>query len=141
MMRVNKVSEYGILALGYIGGQVKAVSARQVSEGLQIPYEITAKTLQKLKDAGFVNSTKGTNGGYILVSPLSQISFAQIVDAIEGPIGITECMSDGPQAKICSRHESCELKSGMKKVNQRVRELLESVKLDELTNKVETRIK
>src|SRR5687767_9595169 len=72
MLRINKVSEYGIMALGYIGHQTQAVSARQVSEGLQLPYEITAKTLQRLKDAGFVRSTKGARGGYCLNHALSE---------------------------------------------------------------------
>jgi len=129
MLRINKASEYGVLALGYIGGSSEALSARQVSEKLQIPYEITAKTLQRLKEAGYIESTMGTNGGYKLASPLNQISFAQIIKALEGPLALVECSEHS--GRECSRTSSCGLKNGMKKINERLDELLESIKLDE----------
>jgi Rrf2 family protein len=135
MLRFNKVSEYGVMALGYIGEKDRAMSAREISDGLQIPYEITAKTLQKLKEAGFVESSKGTHGGYKLINPLSQINFAQVVEAIEGPMGVVDCITEeslSPQTLNCSRSGGCELKHGMQKINAQVRNLLASITLDEL---------
>src|SRR3954469_966277 len=119
MLRFNKVSEYGVLALSFIGGRDKASSAREISEGLHIPYEITAKTLQRLKEAGFVESTKGTHGGYRLLNRLSEISFAQVVDAIEGTVSVVDCATGS--SDICSRSGLCGIQNGMHKVNQRVR--------------------
>jgi Rrf2 family protein len=132
MLRFNKVSEYGVMALGYIGEKDRALSAREISDGLQIPYEITAKTLQRLKEAGFVESSKGTNGGYKLISPLSQINFAQVVEAIEGPMGVVECVTSEEHNHSCARSGGCGLKQGMQKVNAKVKNLLESITLDEL---------
>ena len=127
MLRINKTSEYGVLALRFIGQMNQALSARQISEGLNLPYEITAKTLQHLKEAGLIQSSMGTNGGYTLKSSLEQISFAQIIDALEGPISIVECASHGE--KECTRSSSCELQDGMKTLNMKIRNLLEETKL------------
>ena len=128
MLRINKTSEYGVLALRFIGEKDQALSARQVSEGLGLPYEITAKTLQHLKEAGFIQSSMGANGGYTLKSPLNQISFAQIIDALEGPVAIVECASHG--GKECSRNSTCDLQVGMKDLNVKIRNLLEETKLN-----------
>lgn len=139
MLRVNKVSEYGILALSFMGLKQKAMSAREISEGLQLPYEITAKTLQRLKDAGFVGSTKGINGGYSLKVGLTEISFAQVIDAIEGKFAVADCLSD--EHKGCARNNCCEMKRGMERLNTKVRALFESTMLDELLdNQVNERV-
>jgi Rrf2 family protein len=130
MLRINKASEYGVLALNFIGTQPEAASAREVSAGLGLPYEITAKTLQRLKEAGFIESHMGTNGGYKLRNSLAEISIAQVIDALEGPLAIIECATH--QTKECSRTGSCGLQSGMQKINDRIRDVLESVKLNEL---------
>jgi len=137
MLRINKTSEYGVLALQYIGGKNTALSARQISEDLNIPYEITAKTLQHLKEAGFIGSSMGSNGGYVLKSPLDQISFAQIIDALEGPVAIVECATHS--GKECSRNSSCNLQDGMKTLNTKIRNILEETKLN-IFEKAETKI-
>ena len=130
MMRVNKASEYGLLALRYIGSQSEAMSAREISDALKLPYEITAKTLQRLKEAGFIGSTLGTNGGYKLLSPLAEISFAQVIDALEGPIAIVECAQHSDNE--CQRTSLCELKDSMHILNSKIRSILETTKLQEL---------
>lgn len=137
MLRINKTSEYGVMALQFIGGRALALSARQISEGLNLPYEITAKTLQHLKEAGFIESSLGSNGGYVLKSPLEDISFAQVIDALEGPVAIVECANHS--GKECSRNSSCDLQGGMKDLNSKIRNLLEETKLNTLM-KAETKI-
>jgi Rrf2 family protein len=132
MLRINKASEYGVLALKYIGGKSEASSAREIADGLTLPYELTAKTLQRLKEAGFIGSSMGTKGGYLLVNPLNEISFAQVIDALEGPIAIVECAQH--ESNECSRNLSCELKDGMKILNQKIRNLLEETKLAEFVS-------
>lgn len=137
MLRINKASEYGVLALQFIGGKSTALSARQISEGLNIPYEITAKTLQHLKEAGFIGSSMGSNGGYVLKNPLEQISFAQVIDALEGPVAIVECADHS--GKECSRNAACNLQDGMKTLNAKIRNILEETKLNSFV-KAETKI-
>jgi Rrf2 family protein len=132
MLRINKASEYGVLALRFIGGKNQALSAREISEGLSLPYEITAKTLQRLKEAGFIGSTMGTNGGYKLINSLGEISFAQVIDALEGPVAIVEC-ADHSGAE-CSRDSFCGLKIGMNVLNNKIRNVLEETKLSEFAS-------
>jgi Rrf2 family protein len=95
---------------------------------LKLPYELTAKTLQKLKEAGFVASQQGTQGGYKLIQPLNEISFAQVMDAIEGSFTAVECVG----SEDCARDKFCELKTGMQEINQQIHELLSGIKLDQV---------
>ena len=132
MLRINKASEYGVMALRYIGGKSEASSAREISDGLSLPYELTAKTLQRLKEAGFIGSSMGTKGGYVLINSLSEISFAQVIDALEGPIAIVECAQHDNNE--CIRNSTCELKDGMKILNEKIRNVLEGTKLMELVS-------
>ena len=129
MLRINKVSEYGVLALSFIGRKSEPQSARDISTGLNLPYEIMAKTLQRLKDADLVHSSKGINGGYVLKSPLSEISVSRVLTAFEGPLALVDCGSDSTD---CSRHSDCEMKVGMQRINLKVKDVLDSVKLSEL---------
>ncbi len=130
MLRVTKVSEYGVLALGFVGQASKAVSAREISEGLKLPFDITAKTLQKLKDAGFVSSLKGINGGYLLTKHLDEISFANVIEALEGSPSVVECIDTNHQG--CERIYNCQMRNSMQKLNEKIWTLFREMKLSEL---------
>ena len=138
MLRVNKASEYGVLALGLIGSENQPLSARQISDVLRLPFEITAKTLQKLKEEGLIGSTMGTHGGYNLTKPLTEISLVEVIRALEGPVALVECSDHS--GKECLRNGSCSLKGGMLKLNHRLNELLESIKINELVSDLEQKI-
>lgn len=130
MLRVTKISEYGALALGFISQSTKAASAREIAEGLQLPFDITAKTLQKLKDAGFVTSLKGIHGGYKLNRPLEAINFAEVIQALEGAPSVVECLET--KHDVCNRQTNCHMRGGMQKLNDRIWTLFRNVSLREL---------
>lgn len=138
MLKVNKVSEYGILTLGFVAKASEPLSAREISEGTKLPYEITAKTLQKLKDGGFLSSTKGINGGYRLQKPLSEITFAEVITAIEGPVNVADCFQDTLEVSAdCARTGCCEMKSGMGKINSQIRSIFEKTSVQEILSQGE----
>lgn len=167
MLKLNRVSEYALISLAYIHrkqeersdahlapGEKKKISqlsAREIAEVHHLPYEITAKTLQRLKKMGIIDSTQGVNGGYVLAKPLSSVSLAELLNGLEGEQSVVECAQhlrqDGEKEcqfsteKECDRTEAgstcefqqfCTLQPFMKMLNDRLLLLLEGIYLDEI---------
>ena len=81
MIRLNRTTEYGLMALRYISRKQGCTSAREVADTYGLPFEITAKTLLRLKDLGLIQSTQGARGGYTLSRCMKEISLAEFLDA------------------------------------------------------------
>jgi Rrf2 family protein len=134
VIRINRATEYGLMALSYMESYSPSrKSAREIAEHLHLPFEITAKTLQRLKETGFVESSQGTNGGYKLAHGLSTFTLAQLMEAIEGPQNLVGCLTlhDG-KANDCELSGGCEIQKPIARVNSRIKELLSSITLAEV---------
>jgi len=68
-------------------------SAKDVADAYGIPPEALAKILQRLAKAGLLQSQHGTNGGYTLARPAHTISAFEVIQAIDGPLFITSCVT------------------------------------------------
>src|SRR5574341_2445281 len=101
MLRLSRKAEYGIIALKHILSQPSGFtcSAREIAERYNIPVELMAKVLQKLAKDGLLQSAQGVHGGYVLTAPPTQISVADVVESLDGPIGIVECVNTGDECK------------------------------------------
>src|SRR4051794_6763963 len=96
MIKLNKTSEYGLIALRHMSRKMASdpssvTSAREISDQYGFPFEITAKTLQRLRDSGLIQSAHGARGGYSLQKSLYQVSLAEFLEAMEGPQSIVSC--------------------------------------------------
>jgi len=154
MIRMNRTTEYGLMALRHMSrkGSEDVTSAREVADAYGLPFEITAKTLQRLKDKGLIESAYGAKGGYTLKRPLAEISLAEYLELLEGPQAIVACTSDSsspsnsahshlvtPTAPVapvsldaaCEYGCRCEIKHMMSRINARVVRLLSEIHLDE----------
>jgi Rrf2 family protein len=136
MLKFNRKTEYGLIALRYIAsrGAMGRVSAREISDAYQIPYPVLSKVLQQLHGAGIISSVQGTKGGYTLHRPLEQVSLAQLVEIFEGPLGVTDCIGQSLHAGgSCSLTHVCNVKSVFHGINQRIAEMLRNISLKEMT--------
>ena len=150
MIKLNRVTEYALISLRHMGRKHAAdsravTSAREISDQYGLPFEITAKTLQRLRDTGLIVSAQGARGGYLLQSDLARVTLAQFLDLMEGAQGVVACApaeeSSAPSAASepachCEYHNSCEIRSMMGGLNRRVRDFLESIMLSELTGDI-----
>jgi len=93
MIRMTKLADYGIVLLTHMamGSDGSLHTAQDLSERSRVPLPTASKLLKSLAHAGLVVSHRGRNGGYGLARGADRISIAEIISAIEGPIGITEC--------------------------------------------------
>jgi FeS assembly SUF system regulator len=131
MIRITKQSDYGIVLLAHLArhdveGQV---SARDLAEATQLPVPMVSKILNQLVHGGLVVSTRGVNGGYGLARAADAISVAEVLDAVEGPLGLTECI-DAPG--VCGLEPCCSVRTVWRHINVRVRQALDAVSLAEM---------
>jgi Rrf2 family protein len=148
MIRINRTTEYGLIALNYMSEKQQSAdsssevltSAREISERYTLPFEITAKTLIRLKDLGVIQAAHGAKGGYMLVKPLTEISLGKFVEMMEGSQGIVAC-TDRDQTNVCECEYGlkCEIQSFMVDVNERVSKFLDGIPLSEMIKKTEAK--
>jgi len=130
MLRVTKLTDYATVVLTALAARPDAVlSAPELAEraGLEMP--TVAKLLKPLAQAGLVEAFRGTNGGYRLARAASQISLVEIVEAMEGPLGMTEC---SVHAGACGIEHSCGVRANWRRINDVVADALRSVTLAQM---------
>ncbi len=142
MIKFNRATEYGLMALGYIRNKKTPdlTSAREISDKLNLPFEILAKTLQKLKDQGVIGSTYGTRGGYKLARELSSLSLLDFLKIMEGSVGVVSCTSETTEANMkkeqpcaCEYETKCSIKPAMSVLNTKMYEFMRQISVEELT--------
>jgi Rrf2 family protein len=131
MLRLTKKADYGLMALKYLAEHATqgAQSAKDIAEAYHIPPQLLAKILQTLTRAGILISTAGTNGGYALARPGSDISAFEVIRAIDGPLFITSCITIHG---TCDLHGTCTIKEPLRKVNDSIKDLLSGIRIADL---------
>ncbi len=138
MIKLNKTTEYGLMALRhmsrkYLLDPTGVTSAREIADSYGLPFEITAKTLQRLKETGIIQSAHGAKGGYTLQRALTEVSLGEFLQLMEGPQSIVACSGDVDHASLeCGYAYRCEIKSWMNQLNLRFFHFLSSIQLAEL---------
>ena len=130
MLRVTRLTDYATVVLTVLAARPQAVmSAAELAErsGLEVP--TVSKLLKPLAQAGLVDSFRGANGGYRLARPAGQISLVEIVEAMEGPLAMTECsLHDGQ----CGISEQCGVRGNWRRINDVVADALRAVSLAQM---------
>ncbi len=105
-MQLTTKSRYALRALGELAarGPSKAVSRAQLARAQGLSADYMAQLFRSLQAAGLVHSVKGPGGGYILARPAAEITVADIVSAVDGPIVFAPC--DGV-TESCARADDC----------------------------------
>ncbi|MDB6164778.1 MAG: system Fe-S cluster assembly regulator [Xanthomonadaceae bacterium] len=130
MLRVTKLTDYATVVLTALAARPDLVlSAPELAEhaGLEIP--TVAKLLKPLAQAGLVSAFRGAHGGYRLARPASDISLIDVVEAMEGPLGMTECSLHGG---ACGIEHSCGVRANWRRINDVVADALRSVTLAQM---------
>jgi len=130
MLRMSKLTDYGTMVLAQLAANGRGLStASQVADATHLGQPTVSKLLKSLVHAGLVVSTRGVQGGYTLARPASAISAAEILDALEGPVAITECSSSRGG---CDLESFCRVGTAWQRINHSIRRALETVSLADL---------
>ena len=130
MLKMGKLTDYATVIMSYLAqnpGAVHAASELAVVAG--IGASTALKVLKTLARAGLLQSQRGTKGGYQLTRPATEITMADILQAMEGPIGLTEC---GSEPGICVRESQCSVRTNWQRISLAVGEALARVSLAEM---------
>jgi Rrf2 family protein len=137
VLKFSKKADYGLMALQYIASvqfgdvtRARIVNTKEIAEEYHIPVELLAKVLQTLARHGLIESQNGPKGGYLLARNASAITIGQVLEAIEGPLGITECYHD--KDAICLQHERCNIRTPLLKVQDSIYQLLNSMTVQDM---------
>jgi FeS assembly SUF system regulator len=131
MLRISKTTDYGIVLLTELarGGHGDLQNARELSEAAQLPLPMVSKTLKALTRQGLLVSHRGAKGGFSLAREPERIHVAEVIDALEGPVGLTECAI---AAGECQRESICGVREPWQHINLAVVRALRHVTLRDL---------
>jgi len=128
MLRLSKFADYGTQVMAYMARDGAVHSASEVSAGLGIAAPTVSKILKMLVRENLVASVLGAKGGYMLARHPSEISIAEIINAMDGPISITECSG----TTTCERESTCSTRSNWQGINHIIHDALNKVNLAEM---------
>lgn len=132
-MRLSHLADYAVVLMTAAARRDagERLSATELSAETGVPLPTTQKLMGQLALAGLLDSARGAGGGFSLSRPAAEISLADIVEAVEGPIAMTVCSgNDGPSE--CALDAHCRVKPHMGVVGNAVRGALGAVSLTSL---------
>ena len=131
MFKISKLTDYAVVILSKMAETPDALSsAAQVSELTRLPEPTVAKLLKLLAGGQILSSVRGAHGGYKLAAPADNISLADIVVAIDGPVSLTACVEGSNES--CDFAPSCPVNGRWTKVNTAVRSALDNITLADM---------
>ncbi len=126
------MTDYGVVVMAQLAQATDAVvTAPDLASGAGLPAPTVAKILKRMSRGGLVTSHRGMNGGYALSRPAAEISVADIIGALEGPVAVTACV-DGASGDACSVESLCPIRGCWDRVNAAVTRTLKSMSLAEI---------
>lgn len=134
MIRIARLTDYGIMLLTYIArdSELLTRNARDLAIEAGLPLPTVSKLLKVLARSGLLIAHRGVKGGFSLARPPEEISVAEVISALEGPIAMTECSVHSPIK--CSLEGLCPVGSNWQRINRAVQGALESLTLAEMTH-------
>ena len=151
MIRLSKLADYGIVMMTHLAraqalagptaegvpvgaGAPGQASAQMIASDTSIPQPMASKILKLLGRADLLRSQRGAHGGYELARPASQISVAEVIEALEGPIALTQCIdeSDGD----CCIETLCPARSNWQRINGAIRDALDGISIGEMSRAI-----
>ena len=133
MIRLGKLTDYGLVLMTHMARNHDRLlhTARDLAVESRLPLPTVSKLLKELLRAGLLVSQRGLKGGYSLARKAREISVAEIVAVLEGPIALTECSTD--ISGLCDLEPCCPIKDNQRIISQAVRGALEKVMLSDLS--------
>lgn len=135
MLRLSKLTDYGVVVLARLArdgttleGRVQTATGIAAATGIAEP--TVAKVLKSLANAGLVEGVRGAHGGYRPRRGLAEVSLAEVIVALDGPIALTTCIDAGDTS--CEAIGICAVRGRWGPVNEAIRDALDRIPLSAL---------
>lgn len=133
MLRLSKMTDYGVLLMSELAKQANAVQrAPDLSTITHIPQTTVRKVMTTLIQANMVESVRGANGGYRLQRTPESISVRELIQCLEGHVALTDCEISGEKA--CGQSTVCSTRTNWLKINQAMRDTLGNISLNDMVS-------
>ncbi len=130
MILLSKLADYGVIVASHLAAHPeRQITAGVLAEETRLPRATVAKLLKTLAHAGIVAGARGAAGGYRLARPADAISVAEVVAAIDGTMGLTQCSVHGPS---CERTDFCSTRPHWHRINAAVATALGAITIAEM---------
>jgi Rrf2 family protein len=154
MLKLSKKVDYALILLGRMaqaglspagtesplaagpGSFGPASSAREMAERYGLPQPMVANILKSLTGAGILTSMRGAQGGYTLARESARISLAELVEALDGPIGLMDCTTT---AVTCEHQSGCPMHSPIQRVHEKFHAFMASYTLADIFEEADPR--
>ncbi|NVJ99043.1 MAG: SUF system Fe-S cluster assembly regulator [Alphaproteobacteria bacterium] len=130
-MRLTNLADYAVVLMCEMSHADNRLSAQDLAASTSIPSPTVAKILNALGKSGLLKSHRGLKGGFALGRPADEISVADIIEAIDGPISLTHCADTGESD--CCYDDICQMRPRWQLINNAVRGALVDVKLSAIS--------
>src|SRR6202522_6165 len=136
MLKLTKKADYALMAMKHLAdhAQEGSSSAKDVADSFGIPPEALAKILQRLAKGALLQSQHGTNGGYRLARAAHTISAFDVIQAIDGPLFITSCVTVRGE---CGQSDRCNIREPLRKVNESIEAVLKRINISNMREEPE----
>lgn len=136
-MKLSTKGRYGLRAMFDIAINLKKdpIPLKKVAERQGISEYYLEQLISQLKKSGLVDSVRGAQGGYILAKKPSEITVGDILRALEGPIGLVDCILEEDSIE-CTRENACVTRIVWKKIRDSVIETVDSITLQDMCDEV-----
>jgi FeS assembly SUF system regulator len=135
VIRLSKLADYGIVIMAHMARAAeRQQTAPEIAAQTHLPLPMASKILKGLVHARLLVSHRGVKGGYGLARSAREISVADVIVALEGPIALTACVEHGPGD--CEIQALCPARTNWRRINDAIREALEGITILEMAHAV-----
>ncbi|HEX7151118.1 MAG TPA: Rrf2 family transcriptional regulator [Thermoanaerobaculia bacterium] len=135
MLKISKLTDYGLLAAVYLAKKTgEVVAAREIAEFYHLPAPAVTKVLKTLHAGGLVHSHRGVGGGYSFDGDAELVTLGQLIEVLEGPWDLVECESvDDTGHAVCAIRVACPSRRFLSGINRAIKGAFDQVTLGDLT--------
>jgi Rrf2 family protein len=136
VLQISRKIEYGLRAMIYLAGldEGSVAPLAEIAQRKDVPRDFLAKILKSLCDKGLVRSTRGVRGGFALARAARDISFLDVIEAVEGPVHLNVCLDPGDN---CSLVEDCTMHGVWREGQDRMLDVYRATRLDQMVGRAQ----
>ena len=137
MLKMTRHADYGIMLLTHVAGQPEGSvhTARDLSKDTHVPLPMVSKVLKTLARSGLLTSHRGVKGGYQLARRPQDVTLAEVIGVLDGPIGVTDCISGD-----CLQSRWCPVERNWRKINTVITHALSGITLADMSGTLPDRL-
>ena len=128
-MKITKSADFAMRVILCLASDDKVETMPYLSEKIDIPYNNLSKLVQALSKAGIIKTKQGKNGGIQLLMKPADISLKTILDTIDGPTRLSDCLIDH---RFCTQTQGCKLKGKLLDIQNQIDTILQNATIEDI---------